>query len=66
MHTTTTISICILVFPIALQNMMQALTSRLEFRLKAYAWTEDDQNKITELKAHWIMVCVPVTMGNYL
>ena len=52
------------VLPIALKNMMRALTSRLEFRLEAYAWTgDDDGNQVTELKAYWLIVCIPAATG---
>lgn len=50
------------VLPIALKNMMQAFTQRLEFRLEAYTWTAGDGPK-TEPKTqnYWIKIVLPVT-----
>ena len=54
MQRTTTMSP---VLPIALKNMMQAFTQRLEFRLEAYPKT------ITEPKYenYWMNIVLPVT-----
>ena len=59
---TTTVSP---VIPIALKNMMQAFTSRLEFRLETYAWTGDGPKIKPRVDNHMLKICIPVVIGMY-
>ena len=52
------------VIPIALKNMLHSFTSRLQFRLEAYAWTGDDGPKIKpNIDNHMLKICIPVVSG---
>ena len=54
------------VIPIALKNMLQSFTSRLKFRLEAYAWTGDGPKIEPSVNNYFLKICIPFVSGMFL